>query len=92
MGQELRLLGCPCRVCLAGLARSRSTNISDAVVLVKNKDSRVRVLGLILPPLSTGCVALGRLLTPSLGLSFLVCSMGPVAVPTSWDCGERLRS
>lgn len=55
MGQEPRFLGCPCRVCLAGLARSRSTNVSDAAVLVKNKDSRVRVLGLILPPLPTLC-------------------------------------
>lgn len=84
MGQEPGFLGCPCRVCLAGLARSRSTNVSDAAVLVKNKDSRVRVLDLILPPLPTGCVALG--------LSFLVCSVGPVAVPTFWGCGEHLMS
>lgn len=73
MGQEPRFLGCPCRVCLAGLARSRSTNVSDAAVLVKNKDSRGRVLDLILPSLPTGCVALGMSLIPSLGLSFLVC-------------------
>lgn len=84
MDQELRFLGC--------FARSRSTNFSAAAVLVKNKDARVRVLGLILPPLPTGCVSLGRLLRPSWGLSLLVCSMGPVVLPTSWSCGEHLRS
>lgn len=48
VGNGPRFLGCPCWVCLAGLARSRSANLSDVAVLVKSKDSGVRALHSIL--------------------------------------------
>lgn len=44
-------------------AGSRSANFSDAAVLVRSKEARIRALDSVLPLLLMGCVALGRLLT-----------------------------